>query len=60
MRRLRRRARCDDRLEGDSFGTALAEAPLDPPRELLLAALAEALVRERGEDLVRERAPRAA
>ena len=55
MRRGSRRAGADDGLEGDAFGTALAEAPLDPPGELALAATGEPLVGERREHLVRER-----
>ena len=56
MRRRRRRARADDGLEGDALGAAFAEAPLDPPGELALAASGEPLLRERGEHLVGERA----
>ena len=54
MRRRRGRARSDDGLERDALGAALAEAALDPPRELTLAAPGEALLRERREDLVGE------
>ena len=43
----------------DALGARVAEAPLDPPHELALGPAAEALLRERLEDLVRER-PRAA
>ena len=56
VRRRGRRARADERLERDALGSAFAEAPLDPPRELALGPTAEALLRERREDLVGERA----
>ncbi len=48
--------RRDDRGEGHVVRTALAKRPLDPPRQLALAAARESLLRERREDLVGERA----
>jgi hypothetical protein len=58
MRSLRRRSGRDDRLEGHALCAPVAEAPLDPPRELLLAATREPLLREGGEDLVESALPR--
>ena len=46
----------DDGLERDTLGAPLAEAPLDPPGELALRSPREPLVRQRGEDLVGQRA----
>ena len=54
MRRRGGRARGHHRFEREPVCSCLPEAPLDPPRELLLTPAAEALPRERREDLVGE------
>src|SRR4029079_13688981 len=50
------RSCCDDGLERDPLGTFFPAAALDPTRELGFGAAGEALARERGKDLVRQRA----